>query len=458
MKENSTKIEQRLQNMKEFYIKTGEMIDNLPDVIPEKARLMLKNTILGDKDLKMLMDSIDAHRPPRFFLIGRTGIGKSSLINALCGMYVANVSDIKSCTENAQVYKCTENDRILMEIFDTRGIAESESLNDTISAEQMLMNQVSEFSPDVAILILSCTHRDDIISDVKFLKKVSENYERVNQMRLPIVVVVNKCDEMQPSTVKNPAKYTPNKIGKIEEVVKSYKNIIVNNGLKIDNIIAVSSLIEWQTPDGSEIDADNIKNLPQYDIDHLQIKFDGRYQIQELLDILEETIPDFEAQIGLRMASRLTEVVYKVAKRLNHIFSGIAGMVAVTPIPVSDIYILIIIQGILVCLIASLSGRDISFGAAKEFIFSVSGVAGAGYIFKVIAQQSSKLLNAVVPGSGSAVSAGIAAVGTSAIGASAIAYYIEDKTLNDAKKKFQTAKKENTEGKNKITFIKGRKA
>jgi len=154
MKDDKIKIEQRLQNMKNFYIKAGEMLDKLPDAIPEKTRIMLKETILGDKDLKKLMEGIDSHRPPRIFLIGRTGAGKSSLINALCGAYVAKVSDTKSCTENAEIYQCKENDRVLMEILDTRGIAESESLDETISAEEMLINQINEFSPDVAILML----------------------------------------------------------------------------------------------------------------------------------------------------------------------------------------------------------------------------------------------------------------------------------------------------------------
>lgn len=445
MKDDKMKIEQRLQNMKNFYIKAGEMIDNLSDAIPEKARTMLKDTILGDKDLEKLMEGIDSNRPPRIFLIGRTGVGKSSLINALCGAYVAKVSDTKSCTENAEIYQCKENDRVLMEILDTRGIAESESLDETISAEEMLINQINEFSPDVAILMLNCTHRDDVNSDVEFLKKVTKTYAEINKLRLPIVVVVNKCDEMAPTRFKTPSEYPANKISKINEVVQYYKGIIVKNGLKIDNIIAVSSLIDWQTPDGMEVGVEDIKNLPRYDVDNMQIAFDGRYRIEELLDILEEAIQDFEAQMGLRMASRLKEVVNRIARHLNKIFSGISATVALTPIPVSDIYVLLILQSVLVSLIASLSGRDISIDAAKEFIFSMGGMAGAGYAFRLLAQQSSKLLNVVCPGSGSAVSSGIAALGTATIGKAAIAYYIDDKTMDEAKKKFEKAKKENTD-------------
>ena len=431
-----------MQNMKKFYIKAGDLIDKLPDAIPEKTRTMLKDTILGDAELKNLMEGIDSHRPPRIFLIGRTGVGKSSLINALCGSYVAAVSDTKSCTENAQVYKCMDGDRVLMEILDTRGIAESESLNTEISAEDMLINQVNEFSPDVAIMMLNCTHRDDVNSDVSFLKKLAKSYADINSMRLPVVVVVNKSDEMAPTRFKTPSEYPQNKIAKIQDVVQYYKGIIVKNGLKIDDIIAVSSLIDWQTPDGMEIDVECIDNLPKNDIDNLQIAFDGRYNIDKLLDILEEAILDFEAQMGLRMAARLTEVVHRLARHLNTIFSGISGTVALTPIPVSDIYVLLIIQSVLVCLIASLSGRDISLDTGKEFILSMGGIAGAGYVFRLVAQQASKFLNAVWPGSGSAVSSGIAALGTSAIGKAAIAYYIDGQDIDEAKKVFDSAKQE----------------
>ena len=442
MKDDSMKIEQRLQNMKNFYTKVGDLLDNLPDAIPEKARQKIRDTILGDEELKNLMDGVDSHRPPRIFLIGRTGVGKSSLINALCGAYVAPVSDTRSCTETAQTYQCKDGERTLMEILDTRGIAESDNLNAEISAEDMLINQVKEFSPDVAIFMLNCTHRDDVDSDVNFLKKLSESYAQAYNMRLPIVAVVNKCDEMTPSRLKNPNEYTESKTKKIAEQVQHYKEIIVKNNLKIDDIIAVSSLIDWMTADGTEIDADSIESLPISDIENLQIAFDGRYHIEELLNILEKAILDFSARMGLRMALKLQEVVRRIANQLNKSFSAMSATVALSPIPISDIYILLLLQGILVCLIASLSGRDISLDTAKEFVLSMGGIAGAGYGFRLLAQQASKILNVFWAGSGSAVSASIAALGTSAIGKAAIAYYIDDKTIEEAKSTFEASRKE----------------
>lgn len=441
MKNEQIKIEQRLQNMKNFYIKTSEIIDLLPDTIPQKFRNMLKKTILEDKDLKKLMEGIDSHRPPRIFLIGRTGVGKSSLINALCGSYVAKVSDTISCTANAEIYSCMDEDRVLMEILDTRGIAESECLDAKVSAEEALINDINQFSPDVAILMLNCTHRDDVNSDVEFLKKVAKKYRKINMVNLPVVVVVNKCDEMAPARFKIPAEYPEKKITNINKVVQYYKGIISKGGLIIDNIIPVSSLIDWETSDGMEIGVEDIENLPAYDVDNLQIAFDGRYKIEELIDILDESILNSGAQIGLRMTIRLNKVMHKTAKNLNKIFSGISSKIAMTPIPVSDIYILLILQSVLVALIASLSGRNISLDTAKEFIFSMGGIAGAGYAFKLLAQQSAKLLNGIFPGSGSFISASIAFAGTLAIGNAAIAYYIDGQTMDEAKKKFDNSRR-----------------
>ena len=79
MNDEAVNLERRIQNMKNFYLKTEEIINNLPDYVPGNIKDNLKKYVLGDKELKELMDAIDSHRPPRFFLIGRTGVGKSSL-------------------------------------------------------------------------------------------------------------------------------------------------------------------------------------------------------------------------------------------------------------------------------------------------------------------------------------------------------------------------------------------
>lgn len=437
MSDDVERIKKRLQNVKQFYIKTEKILNDLPDFIPSKVKEELKNVILNDKELKDLMDGIDSNRPPRIFLMGRTGVGKSSLINALCGTYLAKVSDTVSCTTRTECYQCKKNNKVMMEILDTRGIAESLSLDEKISAEQVLVNDMKEFSPDVAILVLNSTHRDSVDQDVLALKKLAEEYKKINSIELPIVVAINKSDDVAPSRFRTPSEFPEQKINNINEIRKYYKEIILKEGLKIESIVSVSSVIDWKTEDGIEFGMNDIPNLTREDLDNLQIEFDGRYNIDVLLDELEKAIKDNSARMGLRLASRLEDVVKNMAKKLNNIFSGISATIALTPIPVSDIYILLIIQMTLVSLIGLLSGREISLNLAKEFIFGMGGITGVGYTLKVVAQQSAKIINGIFPGAGSAVSATIAYSGTYAIGESAIAYYMDDLKMEDAKKLFK---------------------
>ena len=430
--------EQRLLQMKDFYLKIENLIDQIPDSIPPSVVKKISNALLGDKNLRELMDSIDQQRPPRIFLIGRTGVGKSSLINALSGSYTALVSDTRSCTRGAEAYQVKEGDRVLMEILDTRGTAESKpaALDSEKTAEDQLREQIAEFTPDVAVFMLNCVHRDDVNEDIAFLKSVADEYVDLNKTRLPIVTVVNKCDEMAPSRYKDPAGYPKQKVEKIREVVDNYRQMIEDQGLKAEDVIGVSALIDWQTADGEEIDAEAISELTPEEIAALQPAFDGRWHIDELKDALIGAISDVEAKRGTRMAVRLNEVIHQAASGMIKIFSGIASTVALTPIPIADMYVLWILQAILVAMIAALSGRDLTINSAKEFLLSLGGVAGAGYGFRMIAHEAPKLLNNVFPGAGSVISSGVAGYGTELIGRAAVSYYLDGQTMKEVRRSY----------------------
>ncbi|MCM1131836.1 MAG: 50S ribosome-binding GTPase [Ruminococcus flavefaciens] len=428
-------IEQRLQFVRNAYQNLSDIIDKLP--IPDDFKQKIKNGVLNDKELGELMDSIDTHRPPKILLMGRTGAGKSSLINAICGSYVAFVNDIESQRPNQDIYEIKDGDRVLMEIFDTRGIAESKSLDENISAEELLVQQLNEFAPDVAVLVLDADRRDNSVNeDAKYLKEVIDKYMMKGNTRLPVVVAINQCDKIMPNSNNIPP-YNPKKLGNIRQRVNDFFNSIKEENLEVKAVVPVASWIQWQDSLGNELYADDINNLTPDEISRLQIQTDYRYNIENLRNALLEAIPDVEAKRGFNLAFKLEELIQKLAKRVNIIFSGISSVVSATPIPIADLYVLLTLQAVLVSFIAMLSGRKINLKTAMEFIASMGGVVAAGNVFRLAAHQLVKL----IPVAGSVVSAGIAYVGTWSIGRAAIAYYIDKTDMNTVKNNYEKDKK-----------------
>ena len=168
---------------------------------------------------------------------------------------------------------------------------------------------------------------------------------------------------------------------------------------------------------------------------------------------MDSAILDTNARQGFRMAYRLHAVIESSCSRIVNIFSGIAGTIALTPIPVSDIYLLVVLQAVMVVIISLLSGRDLTIEAAIEFIVSLGGIGGLGFALRLLAQQAVKFINAVLPGAGSAISAFIASTGTFGMGKAAIAYYVNDGTVEQAKKAMNNARQEKEKELEKVKVL-----
>lgn len=421
--ENKTLIQTRLQNMQKVYSTLIAFIDDLPSAIPQKTRQSIKDSILGDAELKSLLEDTQRQRPPRIFLFGRTGCGKSSLINAICGSYVTEVSDTESCTKKTRAFSCCRDGQVLLEIMDSRGTAETGNTEE--DAERTLMQDVIDFDPDAVLLVLNCSHRDGIDEDMELAKKIKKTYYDCNMSELPLLIVLNKADSVPPVREVYPDSYSERKIRSISKISDACNSLQKELFLNAQGVIAVSSLIEWMQEDGTFLSAEEINQLTEPERLHLVPGFDGRWNLTELLSRLESVMVDQEAKSGLRMALRLEEIVTDLAKHIVDIFAGIAGTVALTPIPVADLYVLLALQSVMVAIIAILSGREANVESAKEFILSLGGIGSAGLGFRLLAQQSAKLLNGLFPGAGSVISTTVAASGTKAIGNAAISYYLK---------------------------------
>lgn len=425
-------IEARLKKIKNLYFKVDELLDDLPDNIPEKYRDIIRNAIFGDSELKEIMKGIDHNRPPRLMMFGRTGVGKSSLINAICGRYVAEVSDVEIGTKNVQRCEHRCEGRTLFEVLDTRGIGESflNEVKDDNDAEKAVIESMTDFKPDAILFVMRCKARDRINEDIHVLKSLTKKYYKINNIEVPVIAILNQADELEPSQYKNPNDFPGRKIDNIEKAINHIKEIFIEEKLRVHDIIAVSSLIDWG------LDEDEIKKMKPSERDVLQMEGDFRYNIEKLVTILEKAI-DVEAKMGLLMAARLERVVERLSKRIINAFAAASAVVAATPIPLSDIYILTSLQALLLVFIAALSGRDINIKSAKEILLSFAGIGAGGLVFRTAAQQASKVINVIIPTAGSAVSSAIAFGGTKAVGKAAVDYFIRNKDINRIKEKLK---------------------
>ncbi|MEK5067908.1 GTPase [Sporosarcina sp. FSL K6-1508] len=420
-------IQKRMSHIGNLNNYLEDLLAKIPsNLLTGKQQEKLMDVLLDDKDLNKLLEGLKDPRPPRFVLVGRTGVGKSSLINAMSGRYLAEVSDVEIGTKEALRFTYESDGQVYFEVIDTRGIGESESFNQT--AESELATVIKAFRPDAILFLQKATERAHIDKDVDSAKKMMLNagYD------LPMVGIITHVDELNPSRIKNPADYPKGKLGLIEEKKAQLMRIFKEQDARVKAIIPVSSYIEWDR------DADD---LPQEERRELTIEFDGRYGIEELLDFLEQSI-DIRAAIHLGMTIRVNKIAEKIALRFIKVFSALAATVALSPIIATDIAVLLSLQTVLLMIVAYLSGRDLEFKTARELLVSLGGIGATGFTLRMIAQQGSKFANLVLPGAGSAISASIASGGTYAIGKAAVAYYLKGVPEGELKQVVKSAREE----------------
>lgn len=90
-------LEARLKHIADILESIESMEDYLNDLnieIPEFARTIIEKMI-NSEEINEIVDGIKEQRPPKLALIGRSGVGKSSLINAMTGTYLAETSAVE---------------------------------------------------------------------------------------------------------------------------------------------------------------------------------------------------------------------------------------------------------------------------------------------------------------------------------------------------------------------------
>ncbi len=427
MNPDTSNIEERLDHLVNLYENLDEWLDKIPG-LPVEVRNRIKKGLVENQEMTRLVDGIKNRRPPRFVLVGRTGVGKSSLINAMCGRYLAKTSDVVVGTNLAKEYSYKSLGKTLFEIIDTRGLAESRETGQKLSSEDQLHQTIRDFQPDAILFLSRCKERAHLKEDAEFLSRIAN----VNETKVPIIAILTQSDEMEPSREKDPKQYPPRRLENIAKAKEEFEKILDDQNVKSLAVLPVSAYIEWnQEPTTLEPD----------EWEKLRIEFDGRYNINGLIDLLEDNI-DIRASIALMLATRVDQICRRLSEKFTKIFAAAASLVATIPIPIADYPILLGLQVILAMIIAYLAGRDMSYDTAAKFVVAIGALGATGFAFRGLAQQASKLLNLIVPGVGSVVSASIAGAATWGIGKAAISYFFDSSSAEEARNIGRRAQRE----------------
>lgn len=153
-------------------------------------------------------------------IFGVTGVGKSSLFNALSGYKKAKVSDISACTREPQsiTIKSNDNDTFGITLIDVPGVGE------TIERDKEYIDLYKKLSTtlDLIIWVVKADDRSYSITESIYTNILEKNKENC-----PVLFVINQIDKIEPILDDNLAPYWDKESNtpKIEKEINILKKI-----------------------------------------------------------------------------------------------------------------------------------------------------------------------------------------------------------------------------------------
>lgn len=389
-------------------------VDKLPISQSKKTKML-------DQLLKLKTMTVDA-REPRIALVGRRGSGKSSLINAMFGQERQYVSSVKSGTGKGKWLWYPSDAEPKIRLLDSRGLGESEAPTEEFEEDtplDELIKAVTEEQPDVFLFLIKAKEADSRIEeDLQELNKLRKIVKEIHHYDVPVICVVTQVDELDPPHYKQvPFDANPKKKKNIDEAIALMSKRFKDSEIPLLNIIPTCSYIDFDESG--------------------KIEYDMRWNIDLLSDYLIEALPS-EAKLKTAKAIQSQFVKKKFARTIVGTFTAIAGLIGAEPIPFADFPILTGIQGLMIVVIGFIADKEINTKTASEFIAALGINVGIG----LLVREGVRAAVRFIPGAGLVVSGAVAGAVTYGIGQAAIAYFLENKNIDQAKEAYKNANKE----------------
>ena len=287
----------------------GSFLDKLPPEAREQF----------DKRLKA-----DLEYEPKIAIFGKTGVGKSSLTNALFGKDVCPVSDVRACTrEQKEVFLQLDSSKGI-KLLDVPGIGESaERDKEYIPLYAKILEEA-----DMVLWVLKADDRT-FTSDEEFYKNYIKEHMAQGK---PFVVALNQSDKIEPFREWDEKQNKPGE--KQEQNIAAKRTYVAEQfgDLQASQVIPVSANEKYNLENlvltmveklPAKKRVTTIKNLDKTIRQNQAIKEEARRSLADsVCDVIDSLpIPEPLKDIG-KGATRVVEGVVNVVKDF---FGGLFG-------------------------------------------------------------------------------------------------------------------------------------
>ncbi|WP_298552874.1 GTPase [uncultured Parabacteroides sp.] len=308
----------------------------------------MENIELDEKKMDELWKNVNKSTPKlKIVMAGKTGVGKSSVINAITDYYLCPVAeDAKPCTKkNEEIIFATEMGDMI--IVDVPGFGEANSPNiDNMD----YMENINKIASDAHLLIMVLACNDKALElEEKFLNKW--NAEKLLS-NIPVLIVINKIDCAKPSKEPLPPKLNlDNPSSAKEAFIKSYldylSTIPVFSQYKYAKLIFPFCAGEFQS--------------------------DPKYGVDNIKKAINDRLPEILSLILDRNAISLEEK----AKAIIKYYAGAAAAICLQPIPLIDSFLIAPVQVGMIIHIGNIQGVKITKSIAAGLLSTIGlGFAG----------------------------------------------------------------------------------
>lgn len=313
-------------------------------------------------------------------LIGATGVGKSSLVNAVFGRRVVKSESGKPVTQHLEKIKIPEKGLVL---WDTKGIESKD-----------YANTINQLKDDIHASFNDFSHEDDVphlgwmcidSSGARIEERDIELVGILKEKNIPVVVVFTKTLGEDSSEFINAA---------IHEIDNHHGDYVSGQYVKVNSAERV--------------------------ICGFTVPVSG---LDELVKMSLEALP--EAKRGAKQALKKAQMI-KMDVRLNamkngarkivHAASVAAGAVGASPVPGSDAPLIAAVQSTMIYKLNSEFELDVATSTTTSVVAGILAITAVTQVGKTVVSNALKFIPGVGTVIGSAISATTAIALTEAIG------------------------------------------